>query len=156
MSSLVLERQPALRMPPALPALVPPVQAAVTEPAIRIHDALHPGAYGLMFGCFGVMMLAFGLTFLGSPEALFSVTISAVYLVVYLGTPMVMLRVRAEHAEREANPGSGERSFAQFLHDRVDTATGPLSGWEAVTQACGIPFAVMLATIGICIVIATT
>lgn len=156
------ERHRPARLP-AKHVLRHPEPATVPQPddETAVHDALHPGVLAIMSGCFGTMMLAFWLTFRGSTEALFSVMISLVYLAMYLGTPWVVLRCRAAHEVEgeqalrglDLDRGAG---FGTFLRGRMHTATGPLTGWEVVAQACSIPFAVMIATIGICIVIAMT
>lgn len=128
---------------------------------IRTTDELHPGVLGIMAGCFVIMMIAFWLTFKGSTEALFSVIVSAVYLAMYLGTPWAMLRMKKardaqDRLEARSNHDGTPESFGEFLAGRMETATGTLTGWEAVAQACSIPVALMLVTIGICIVIATS
>jgi hypothetical protein len=118
-------------------------------------DHLHPGVPAIMVGCFGIMMIAFWLTFRASTEAMFAVVVSGFYLAMYVGTPWVMRRVREANSDVEdtmeqKDPGT----FGEFLAGRMETATGSLTGWEVVAQACSIPIGVMLATIGICFVIA--
>ncbi len=121
------------------------------QPEAPVTDRLHPGVLKIMAGCFIVMMLAFWAVFRNSSEAAFMVVISAVYLAMYLGTPLVMLRVNQHHT-----PEAEHGSFADFLDHRMETATGTITGREVVLQACSIPVALALATIGICVVIATS
>ncbi len=129
----------------------PPAETAIGTTT----DQLHPGVLAIMLGCFIVMMIAFWLTFRASTEAMFSVVVSGFYLAMYAGTPWVMRRVRetnsgVEDASERKDPGT----FGGFLAGRMETATGSLTGWEVVAQACSIPIGVMLATVGICFVIA--
>ncbi len=56
--------------------LIAPLRAPLQEDEIAARDALHPGVLVIMSGCFGIMMLAFWLTFRGSVEARFSVVVS--------------------------------------------------------------------------------
>lgn len=123
--------------------------------AVTTTDHLHPGVPAIMVGCFAIMMIAFWLTFRASTEAMFAVVVSGFYLAMYVGTPWVMRRVREANSDVEdraeqKDPGS----FGDFLAGRMETATGSLTGWEVVAQACSIPIGVMLATVGICFVIA--
>ncbi len=114
-------------------------------------DTLHPGVLAIIAGSFISIILSYWLVFRNSSEAAFMVVISAVYLTMYIGTPFVMYRVRQVH-----KPLEDLGNFRDFLNGKMHTATGPLTGWEATIQACCIPVALTLATIGICIVIVMT
>lgn len=127
------------------------VSAAQSAPvASPFFQHMHPGVLGIMAGCFVFMMVVFWLTFRGQSEATFMVVISAVYLAMYIGTPLVMKRTR----EAQYGAEQHETDFASFLQGRMDTFTGSLTGWEVLMQACSIPVALALATFGICVAIA--
>ena len=106
---------------------------------------IHPMVFVSLFSCFAAIMAAFLILFWGRVDAIFMVVVSAGYLLIYAGLPMVMLRsTSARHP-----------AFAQFLRARVRVFEGTLSGRDAWIQICLIPFMLMLATFGICVVVAS-
>lgn len=104
-----------------------------------------PYVFLSLFCCFAVIMAAFFILFRGRPDAIFMVVVSAGYLLIYTALPLLMLRFETRV----------QWSFATFLRARIAIFGGTLSGRDAWIQICLIPFMLMMATLGICVVVAT-
>ena len=72
------------------------------------------------------------------------VAVSTGYLLIYTGLPLLMLRFEL----RRLQP------FSAFLSARIAIFSGTITGRDALLQVCLIPFMLMLATGGICAVLA--
>lgn len=105
---------------------------------VRDHD-LPAIAYLLLAGCFGALMLLAFLVFWKEAEALFMVVISAFYLVMYMGIPYVMYGMKKDIIDDRREP------LFIAMKQRVGTLTGPISGFEAMTQVLTVPVALLLA-----------
>lgn len=121
-------------------------QAAHGAESRRIAQVPHSGVYYGLAGFFAWMLLVYVLLFRHETEAMFSVVVSAFYTVVYLAVPAIAWRM----ARRETG-SPPEGSFRGFLAGQLQTATGPLSGWEATLQIWCIPAALALAATGMAI-----
>ncbi len=134
------------------PRLVPgPETQAVLDPdrAARLGENSTgdlPVAVGwLIVSSYLAILGAFGLTFAGDAQVGLVLGVSAVYLAVYLGVPMVMLRIE---------PKAGRRpDMADFVENGLQTFTGWVSARSALAQMLTIPVAVALAAAGIGIII---
>ncbi len=115
------------------------------QTGVEPNTALHPMVSYLVFGIFMVMLAAYLLRFLHDSYTTFMVSISIGYFLIYFGVPYVMLR------DRDAE-GTCDQSFTVFLRKPFATNTGIISGFEATMQACLIPAAITVCTIGICFV----
>lgn len=119
---------------------------------IPAFDSLPRGAFGIIAGAAGAMMLAYWLTFGAQAEAAFNVAISTVYVIMFVGTPYVLARI-GEQMLRDRHGGNPAPSLRDFVAGRMETWTGPLSGWAALIQVTLIPVGLMVATIGICLAV---
>lgn len=135
-----------------LQPLTPAGALPVTGHNTPAFDSLPRGAFGIITGAAGAMMLAYWLTFGAQAEAAFNVAISTVYVIMYVGTPYVMARI-GEPMLRARHGGNPAPTLRDFVAGRMDTWTGPLSGWAALIQVTLIPVGLMFATIGICLAV---
>ena len=89
------------------------------------------------------LLAVFFAFFAGSPLALFSITICAVFVAVFFAVPRIFFAVEADPARRP--------SFSRFWHEGIDTLTGRSSGKDALIQMLIVPvfLAFGLLTIGI-------
>ena len=108
------------------------------------HAEIHPYVFLSLFCCFAIIMAAFFILFRGRPDAIFMIVASTGYLLIYTALPLLMLRFETRV----------KWSFATFLQARIAIFGGTLSGRDAWLQICLIPFMLMLATLGICLVVA--
>jgi hypothetical protein len=120
--------------------------------APALHDSLPRAAFGITAGAYGLMMLAYWLTFGAHAEAAFMVAISTVYVIMYLGVPWVLARI-GETMLRARHGGRAAPDLRRFLAGAIDTWAGPMSGWSAMVQVTLIPVGLAFATIGICLAI---
>jgi hypothetical protein len=104
-------------------------------------DQMYPGVFGLAAAAYGAMMLSFWLLFVSDVGTFLSLAVCTAYFGMYFGVPAVMHRV-ARQAETQVAGGS----LGQFLRSDLETITGPISGWAAVTQVLVIPVSL---TVGI-------
>lgn len=142
-----------MRYDPTLHAALQPALPAAGHNR-AVHDSLPLGAFGLIAGAAGAMMLAYWLTFAAHAEAAFMVAISIVYVLMYAGTPWLMARIGGNML-RQRHGGRAAPALGDFLDGVMDTATGPIGGRAALVQVAIIPVGLAVATIGICIVVAT-
>ena len=88
--------------------------------------------YGTFIGCWTALMAVFWFTFAESPNAAFMVAITTVVFVMFFGVPIVMNRL----AYRKPWSGPG---LVDFLHGKLQTLTGPVSGIDALVQITLVP-----------------
>jgi len=117
-------------------------------PEIAFSD-LHAGVFILMLLAWGWMLAAFWLTFGFQLEGGFMVGISTVYIAMYFGVPAVMIKVAKKYTPHLPD----HRSFADFLHGNVQTATGRIEGWEACVQILLVPVGLALCITGIALAV---
>lgn len=124
------------------------IQPQSGAPKERV-DRVHGGVALSVLAIFTYMFLVIAVTFASDAQASFMVVISAVYTVMYFGTPIVMTRIGGI-------PFFDGTRWSDYLDSTIDTYTGPLTGRQIWQQICMIPGALALATTGICLIIAAT
>lgn len=137
------------RQPPALQretVAVAPAEslapAAAPSPETAAPDI--PAAVGgLIAASYAALLAVFFALFAGSPLALFSITICAVFVAVFFAVPRIFFAVEADSARRP--------SLSRFWHDGLQTLTGRCSGRDALIQMLIVPvfLGLGLLTIGI-------
>ena len=94
--------------------------------------------YGSVLGGFAWMLLAAWLVFGTNAGTDLDLAVITVLGTVFLGIPAIMLRTAAGQS-RTPRP-----RWREFLSSSVDTATGPLPGWQAWLQVILIPAALAI------------
>lgn len=134
---VLLNRQPHARERPGLDE-----PASAASPAKAAPDV--PAAVGgLVIAAYAALLVVFFAFFAGSPLALFSITICAVFVAVFFTVPRIFFAVEADPSRRP--------SFARFWHEGIETLTGRTSGKDALIQMLIVPvfLAFGLLTMGI-------
>lgn len=109
--------------------IVSDLPAAKTKPAAAVPDM--PVAAGvMMIIAYAALMGAFVVTIQGA-RADFAIVIAAFYLMMFFGIPAVFLGTEGDRTRRP--------DFVQFLDRGIDTATGRISGGEALVQMLIVP-----------------
>lgn len=125
-------RQQELRNPEAFEVVDKPQLAdgkAVPQPAPAIPDM--PKAAGvLMIAAYAALMVAFVVTFHGA-RADFAILIGAFYLAMFFAIPAMFLGIERDRTRRP--------DLVQFLDRGIETATGRISGAEALVQMLIVP-----------------
>ncbi|HEV2568794.1 hypothetical protein [Sphingomonas sp.] len=103
--------------------------------AERVFD-LHPALHVAMFAGFGLFLaiLAAGLM---SHELSLPMAICFVFLAAAFATPAAWARVAGQQEGRK-------QSWAEFMEEGVETATGRLGGGEAIVQVLILPALLVL------------
>ena len=116
--------------------------ARAFSPAAAAPDV--PAAVGrLIVAPYVALLGVFFALFAGSPLALFSIAVCAVFVAMYLAVPRIFFAVEADPARRP--------SLSQFMHSGIQTLTGRTGGRDALIQMLIVPVLVTfgLMTIGI-------
>lgn len=108
------------------------------EGPIYKDDGLLTIAGPIIVVCYGLMFGIAGLTFFGSGQALFVVSISTVFAFLYFAIPVTLLRIRA------ARDGRWERDAAKARDPMVEIGTGSIHRWEAIVQIVSVPVAIVI------------
>ncbi|MCW5696405.1 MAG: hypothetical protein KIS96_06665 [Bauldia sp.] len=120
------------------PALDQTARRTVARPAHRVFvhatDRMHPGVFGLAVGSYAALLAVFWLFFTTGVDMAINLVICTVYLAMYLGVPLIMARI-ASRAAATSEPGR----LSAFLRGGLETASGTLSGWSAMTQVLIVP-----------------
>ena len=124
------------------PAAVPRPTEARWAGEGACHD-LPPEVGWYVVGVNTAILVAFAVTFLGSAETLFVLGVCAAYLAAYVGVPIVMLRIEAEHRDLPRTP------YAAFLQHGLLTLTGRVSAGAALAQILTVPLCLFGAAAGI-------
>lgn len=108
--------------------LAPPAYAKPNrvERQFDLHPALHLATFGGFFAYLGIMWLAFG-----NPELVLPFVIFVVFLAGSLIVPA--------YWERVAHQDGPKQSFAEFLREGIDCATGHLTAGETMVQVLIMP-----------------
>ena len=122
-----------------------PSQSAAQD-ADPVDAGLHSGVLALFAGLFTTILAILYLTFSQDPQAVFMIVVSALYGVMYFGTPVILQRVSGQQRK--------DRKWSEFLSRPFQTNTGRVSGRIALVQICIIPAALTIFITGISIVIA--
>ena len=118
------------------------VDGADASAGLAVHKDMHPGVYTTALFSWAAFMAVFWLTFWMSGNALFMVTISTAYAIMFFGVPYMMSRV----SPSQKLPQHG---LLHFLRGKVDTLYGPVSSIEALIQVILVPAALTLGGIAI-------
>lgn len=111
------------------PAALPPVE---TE------GNLLPWAFMIMAAAYAVGLMSLAALFLGHTEALFAVTISILYAVMYFGMPVMLQHQKNRHDPRESN------AMWQGAAAKIRTLTGTINRSEALLQMVLVPVLVAI------------
>lgn len=136
----VLLNRPPLGQERAGRALDEPAPAF--SPASAVPDV--PAAVGrLVVAPYVALLGVFFALFAGSPLALFSIAVCAVFVAMYFAVPRIFLAVEADPARRP--------SLSEFMHGGIQTLTGRTGGKDALIQMLTVPVLVTfgLMTMGI-------
>jgi len=87
----------------------------------------------------GVAICILALTFLASGEALFAVVISAGYVAVFFGLPILLTRIRDRHDDRWT------RDVPERTQHTVAVFTGTIKRHEAIAQMLIVPLGLTFA-----------
>jgi hypothetical protein len=111
------------------------------EPSdLRPASGVHPGAIAASLAAYCFFIIAAWIVF-GRGYAALDLTVVILISVVLLG-----LFVRCALMSRNVTPDrETERTFGEFVNGKVDTATGEISGRDALVQIAAMP---ILLTIG--------
>ena len=95
---------------------------------------IHPGIFRLVAGAYAWGMAAVWLTFAGTLESAYLITIATLLLAMILGLPALMRRMEAGVIGRTTT-----RSFADFIDGTAEIGTGRVAGREVLVQVALIP-----------------
>jgi hypothetical protein len=131
-----------------------PVRVAPALPPARFNEAplwdMHPGAYGVWLGCWGVLLAIFAATFAGFAYPMYMLAIVACCALAFFSLPVLMARQSA----RSGWNSPTRQSFGEFLDSPFQTATGAMAGREALIQMVLVPVALSIGAAMIGIIIA--
>lgn len=102
-------------------------------------DGLLAAGGPIMAVAIGFALVAAGVTFFASGEALFAVVICAVYVVMFFGLPALMARIRSGRDTR------WKRDTPERRNPLVAINTGVMRRYEAVLQIVIVPVGVSFA-----------
>ena len=136
-------RQQELRNGAAFDVVEAPIAAEASEarplPAAAVPDM--PKAAGLfVVAAYAALIGAFALTIHGA-RAEFAILIGAFYLTMFFAIPAVFIGVEQDGARRP--------DLSEFFDRGIDTATGRISGAEALVQMLIVPVLLALAVFAI-------
>jgi hypothetical protein len=113
--------------------------AAQPEVGSDRDDGLLGAAAPIMIAAYSVAMAIAAYTFWGSGDTILSIAICVVYIVMFFGVPIAMMRVRNFHDQRWASGGR------EAVGDRVAIYSGTIGRKEALLQMVIVPLAVVFA-----------
>jgi hypothetical protein len=102
---------------------------------------LHRGVFIAYLGLWAALFAIFAIAFEDSPFTLFMILIGALNGVALFGVPIIMARAGKL-------PGSN-LAWGDFLRAKVATGSGPLSGFEALSQVVVVPACLTLGALAI-------
>ena len=125
-------------------------RSAPTKPhsaqGASVQTVMDPRVYKIALAGWVALLSIFWVTFWSSANALFVVTISTVYAIMFFGVPYMMIR-------QIPKPPKPARSFATFLSSPFATIDGTMPGWEALLQVILVPFCLVGGGVAIGIII---
>lgn len=116
----------------------PPLQQNERSEAADYDDGLLATAGPIMVLCYAGALAIAWVTFFASGDALYVVTISIAFALIYFALPVLMRR------ERDAYDLRWQRDTAHRTSATVELWTGPIPRWEGVTQIISVPLTVLL------------
>lgn len=138
MSATAFVSDAAVATPAISPAQIGVAGVATTRPrhavAAYATDRMHPRVFGLAVASYGSMLIVLWLLFLSGADMAVTLFVCTAYFAMYFGVPIAMYRL-AVKADRPSPSGS----LAVFLRGGLETVSGTLSGWSALTQVLVVP-----------------
>lgn len=125
-----------------IPLPIPEIERLDGDPVFRSAPAVPdvPAAVGkLIVGSYAALIAAFAIATVGSRDSIFTISISALFVVMYFLVPRLMLGIEPESGVRP--------SFDRFMRDGMDTLTGHSSGKAALVQILIVPVFLTLAVL---------
>ncbi len=122
--------------------------SAAHRAAAYATDRMHPGVFGLAIGSYGAMVLALWLLFVTDLQTVLSLLVCTAYFGMYFGVPLAMYRIARKAGLNEPPAGS----LGRFLRGDLETVTGNLSGWSALSQVLVIPVSLTIGLIAMGII----
>lgn len=110
-----------------------------SQPGSDRNDGLLDTAMPIMIAAYGVALAIVSYTFWHSRDALLSIAICAVYIVMFFGVPIVMARIRNRHDGRWRSDAN------ETAADRVAIFGGSIGRPEALLQMVIVPLVVAFA-----------
>ena len=120
-------------------------QADPADYRIALGSELHPRVYGSLVVSILIFVMASWLAFGRDGETDYLLLIVGFIFAVFAALPMLIFL--AGRPEARADGGRKPRPVDQFVSDRIETASGPLSGKQAWLQIAVIPASLALAAI---------
>jgi hypothetical protein len=108
------------------------------DEAADYDDGLLATAGPIMVLCYAGALAIAWITFFASGDALYVVTISIAFALLYFTLPLLMRR------ERDAYDVRWQRDTTHRTSATVDLWTGPIPRWEGVAQIVSVPLTVLL------------
>ena len=104
-------------------------------PLLKESTAVHPGAIWISIGAFAWFVIAAWIAFAGDREAAVSI-----FMVVFINVMLIGLLAGGGWYSRDMTPDRAtSRSFGAFVRGQVETATGKITGREALLQIAAMP-----------------
>lgn len=130
-------------------------QSAASAEAVGGHvplNRLHPRVLGITLGLYVALIAAFTFGFSASVELSISLGIVFTIAAACAGVPWAMAvvakRFWANHGQAEPRAGT----FRAFMNGRFDTATGAVSGRDALALVITVPACLTLGVIAMAII----
>ena len=121
-----------------------PLSSSGHMPSIPFAD-VHWGGHTLLLACWTLLIGAFWVGFGTELSSQFMVAISTVYMLMFFGTPLLIVRISQKAAWHRKH----RETFATFLSKPFDTCTGALTGREALLQMALVPAGLIFGIAGI-------
>lgn len=121
----------SVHFPAAAFAEAKPVPTQLRRNRVERTFDLHPGIYAGLFGIFSTFLLVMAAAFM-TRELILPFAIFFIYLGMYFGVPALWARVTPQ----EQGP---RQSWAEFMHEGVETATGHTTASAALAQIFVLP-----------------
>ena len=111
-------------------------------------DRMHPSVFALAIGSYGAMVLALWLLFVTDAQTMLSLLVCTAYFAMYFGVPVAMYRL-----SKKVHPEPAPGSLAKFLGGDLETISGTLSGWSAMSQVLVVPVSLTFGLIAMGIIV---
>jgi hypothetical protein len=107
------------------------MEAVQRAAAPAYEQNLHKGVFVAYLGAWATLFAIFAIAFEDSPFTLFMITVGVLNGVALFGVPIILARA--------GKMATSRLEFGDFLRAKVATASGPLSGAEALAQVVMVP-----------------
>jgi hypothetical protein len=127
------------------------ISRSVPRAVARLHSVcrsdMHPAVYKLAVLCWAMLMAVFWITFFVSSNAIFMVTVSTFYAIMFFGIPFIFSRIAAKRKKPNF------LSLGEFMRGRFDTIYGPIGGAEALLQVILVPLCLSIGGVAMMLII---